>query len=149
MIKGAARREQSGRRTGVVPRGGAVHWRLIDRVLANYDAESLLAVLGAAVDSPVCRLWERQLLLLWARAVRQPPHGSVEATSSDLAGLVEQAARAAPDRVSNGYFAAVDARAIVRFEILEQRSQVPSADHSMWCLWTVCQGPKRSGSWRH
>jgi hypothetical protein len=106
-----------------------VRWRLIDRVLANCDAESLLALLGAAVDSPVCRLWERQLLLLWVRAVRQPPHGSVEATSSDLAGLVEQAARAAPDRVSNGYFASVDVRATVRFEIAGRRLRIHPGDH--------------------
>jgi hypothetical protein len=129
MVEGAARRERPGGRTGVVPRGGAVRWRLIDRVLANYDAESVLALLGAAVDSPVCRLWERQLLLLWARAVRQPPSGSVEATASDLAGLVAQAAQAAPDRVSNGYFAAVDARAIVRHEIAGRRLRVHPGDH--------------------
>ena len=129
MIEGAARLEQSGRRTGVVPRGGAVRWRLIDRVLATYDAESLLALLGAAVDSPVCRSWERQLLLLWVRAVRQPPQGSVEATSSDLAGLVEQASRAAPDRVSNGHFAAVDVRTIVRFEIAGRRLRIHPGDH--------------------
>ncbi|WP_329065667.1 hypothetical protein [Amycolatopsis sp. NBC_01480] len=129
MVEGAARRGQSGRRTGVVPRGGGVRWRLIDRVLANYEAESVLALLGAAIDSPVCRLWERQLLLLWARAVRLPPRGSVEATSSDLVGLVEQAVRAAPDRVSNGYFAAVDARSIVRHEIAGRRLRVHPGDH--------------------
>jgi len=38
-------------------RGGGVRWVGIDRALAGFTAESLLAVVGAALDSPWCRPW--------------------------------------------------------------------------------------------
>jgi hypothetical protein len=46
---------------------GLVQWPATDRVLTSFSAESLLALLGAAIDSPLYRDRERHL---WGSIVR-------------------------------------------------------------------------------
>src|SRR5436305_6781544 len=128
VSKSAGGRQPVGGRRGIAP-WGRVRWRLIDRALARYTDESVLALLSAAIDSPGCWAWESQLVVLWARALRQPPRGTVVAGPSDLAGLVVQARRAAPDRARRPGPRVVDPRDDVRFGVAGRRLRVYPGDH--------------------
>lgn len=71
--------------------GDAAGWAAIDRALRRFTADSIIPLLGAAIDAPWTRPWQRHLTLLWFRAVSMPPTGSRPATYPDLAELVDAA----------------------------------------------------------
>src|SRR5689334_14753649 len=129
MAEKSGRGGESGVRMSMTSHDFVVRWTVIDRALADYGCQSLIALLAAALDSPACRLWERQLVLLWTRAVRRPPHGAVDAKASDLVGLVEQAVRAAPGRAPLGDPPMADARDVVRHEVAGRRLRIHPGDH--------------------
>lgn len=106
-----------------------VQWPAIDRALARYSTASLLPLLAAAIDSPLCRPWEPLLTAVWARSLRRPPAGTVPAGPADLPPLVREAARAFPAYPANPWLADVDPRDVVRFEVAGHRYRFHPGDY--------------------
>jgi hypothetical protein len=102
---------------------------VIDRALAGCSAVSLLPLLSAAIDSPYCRPWERQLTALWARALRRPPSGAAIAAPVDLVRLVSEAERAVPSYPAMRGLPAADPRDLVRFEVAGRRFRIHPGDY--------------------
>lgn len=110
-------------------RRAQVRWPAIDRALARYSAVSLLPLLSAAIDSPLCRPWEPRLTALWARVMRSPPPGTTLARPVDLPQLITEAERALPPYPASPYLPAADPRDVVRFEVAGQRWRIHPGDH--------------------
>jgi len=113
------------------PRGRRprVQWPVIDRALERYSTASLLPLLAAAIDSPLCRPWEPLLTALWARSLRHPRTGTVPAGPADLPPLVREAARVIPGHPAGPRLSDVDPRDVVRFEVAGHRYRVHPGDY--------------------
>jgi hypothetical protein len=108
---------------------GRIRWLVIDRALAGYSAVSLLSLFSAAIDSPYCRSWERQLAAVWARSLRRPPPGAALAAPVDLVRLVSEAERAVPSYPAMRELPAADPRNLVRFEVAGRRFRIHPGDY--------------------
>lgn len=106
-----------------------IRWPVVDRALERYSTASLLPLLAAAIDSPLCRPWEPLLTAMWARSLRSPSPGGVPAGVADLPPLVREAARAFPAYPANPWLSDVDPRDAVRFEIAGHRYRFHPGDY--------------------
>lgn len=82
----------------------SVHWSSIDDAFRVFDAASLGAMLSAAYDSPDFGVQRPALLVLWYRAMINPPHGQVSSSFGDLPVLLSTVHKAIPQlRVFEDY----------------------------------------------
>ncbi|WP_248965701.1 hypothetical protein [Sphaerisporangium perillae] len=88
--------------------------KILDRALARFSSDSLLRLLGAALDSPGCARFHDHLLLAWTRVLRRPRRPGPATAAGDLSALLAAARRAAPGRGVMTEREPNDARARVR-----------------------------------
>lgn len=108
---------------------GFARWRIIDRALARFTADSSVRLLAAAIDSPACRAWERHLVVLWLRVLQRPPHGAAVAGPADLDRLVSAVTRARQAYPASFLEADGDPRSVVRFPIGGTRLRLHPGDY--------------------
>jgi hypothetical protein len=113
-----------------------VQWKPVDRALARFSSDSLLALLHAALGSPGCSRFHDHLLLLWTRVLRTTSHPGDQAGAGDLPGLVEVVMSCAPGRGTVTETEPNDPRALVGFKVAGERLLVHPGqlDHPLMFL---------------
>lgn len=99
-------------------------WRVVDRVLTPFIADSVVRLLSAAADGPGTGHRLSSISTLWFRAIRRPPAGAAEATPLALEPLLSAVRRGVPSLITTEDCWLCDPRPEVRFDVGSARLRV-------------------------
>jgi hypothetical protein len=97
---------------------------MIDKALKRFDPMSLITLLSTACDSAYWTQRNSSIILLWVRALTNPPHGNILATPKELETLLFSVRKTVPQIRRLEDFVPYDPRHVVRFTVESRRLRI-------------------------